>query len=286
MNIHLSRFLFCLIFFLSNLSSLLAQQHINQAIESEKKVLIETLDGDEFTGRILSHDSTSINLETSNGIFSLSKKKIKKLESYDYAGKFKFPNSQDTRYFFAPSGIPLKKGEGYYQNVLLTGNFVNYGVHRNLSVGGGVEFISLSAGQPIWFLTPKVGHSLSEKLHVAGGLLMIGTGDFNGSGDGSSSLIYGVTTIGGPDLNFSFGVGYGYVDGQLSSSPTINLSGTIRFSNGVALLTENYLIGGGGHFGIQGLRFMGPKHSFDIGMFNILGDIGFIIPFVGYSMKF
>ena len=280
MNIHLSRFLFCLIFFLGSLSSLLAQQHIDQAIESEKKVLIETLDGDEFTGRILSHDSTSINLETNNGIFSLSKKKIKKLESYDYAGKFKFPNSQDTRYFFAPSGIPLKKGEGYYQNVLLTGNFVNYGVHRNLSVGGGVEFISLSAGQPIWFLTPKIGHSLSEKLHVAGGLLMIGTGS------GTSSLIYGVTTIGGSDLNFSFGLGYGYVDGQLSSSPTINLSGTIRFSNGVALLTENYLIGGGGYFGIQGLRFMGPKHSFDIGMFNILGDIGFIIPFVGYSMKF
>lgn len=280
MNIHLSRFLFCLIFFLSSLSSLLAQQHIDQAIESEKKVLIETLDGDEFTGRILSHDSTSINLETNNGIFSLSKKKIKKLESYDYAGKFKFPNSQDTRYFFAPSGIPLKKGEGYYQNVLLTGNFVNYGVHRNLSVGGGVEFISLSAGQPIWFLTPKIGHSLSEKLHVAGGLLMIGTGS------GTSSLIYGVTTIGGSDLNFSFGLGYGYVEGRLSSSPTINLSGTIRFSDGVALLTENYLIGGGGYFGIQGLRFMGPKHSFDIGMFNILGDIGFIIPFVGYSMKF
>ena len=270
MNIHLSRFLFCLIFFLSSLSSLLAQQHIDQAIESEKKVLIETLDGDEFTGRILSHDSTSINLETNNGIFSLSKKKIKKLESYDYAGKFKFPNSQDTRYFFAPSGIPLKKGEGYYQNVLLTGNFVNYGVHRNISVGGGVEFITLSTGQPIWFLTPKIGHSLSEKLHVAGGLLMIGTGDFNGSGDGTSSLIYGVTTIGGPDMNFSFGLGYGYVDGQLSSSPTINLSGTMRFSDGVALLTENYLIGGGGHFGIQGLRFMGPKHSFDIGMFNIL----------------
>ena len=74
--------------------------------------------------------------------------------------------------------------------------------------------------------------------------------------------------------------------GQLSFRPTINLSGTIRFSNGVALLTENYLIGGGGFFGIQGLRFMGPKHSFDIGMFNILGDLGFIIPFVGYSMTF
>ena len=196
MKIHLFRFLFCLTFFLSSLSTLLAQQHIDQTIESGQKVLIETLDGDEFTGRILSHDSTSINLETNNGIFSLSKKKIKKLESYDYAGKFKFPNSQDTRYFFAPSGIPLKKGEGYYQNVLLTGNFVNYGVHRNLSVGGGVEFITLSTGQPIWFFTPKVGHSLSEKLHVAGGLLMIGTGDFSGSGNGISSLIYGVTTIG------------------------------------------------------------------------------------------
>lgn len=281
MNIHLSHFLFCLTFFLSSLSSLLAQQHIDQAIESGQKVLIETLDGDEFSGHILSHDSTSINLETENGIFSLSKKKIKKLESYNYTGKFKYPNSQDTRYFFAPSGIPLKKGEGYYQNVLLTGNFVNYGIHENISIGGGVEFISLSAGEPIWFLTPKVGHSFSEKLHVAGGLLMIGLG-----GDETSSLIYGVTTIGDPDLNFSFGVGYGYVEGRLSSSPTINLSGTIRFADGLALLTENYLIGGGGHFGIQGLRFMGPKHSFDIGMFNILGDIGFIIPFVGYAMKF
>jgi hypothetical protein len=180
----------------------------------------------------------------------------------------------------------LKKGEGYYQNVLLTGNFVNYGIQENISVGGGVEIMSLSAGQPIWFLTPKVGRSVSEKLHVAGGLLMMGLG-----GDEASSLIYGVTTIGDPDLNFSFGVGYGYVEGRLSSIPTINLSGTIRFSNGIAVLTENYLIDGGGLFGIQGLRFMGPKHSFDIGMFNIfgdliLGDLGFIIPFVGYAMKF
>ena len=68
------------------------------------------------------------------------------------------------------------------------------------------------------------------------------------------------------------------MEGRLSSSPTINLSGTIRFTDGIALLTENYLIGGGGHFGIQGLRFMGPKHSFDIGIFNIPEAIGFIIP--------
>ena len=218
MNIHLSRFLFCLIFFLSSLSSLLAQQHIDQAIESEK-VLIETLDGDEFTGRILSHDSTSINLKPTTGYSAYPRRRSRSWNLTIMPEKFKFPPHKTPATFFALGGIPLKKGEGYYQNVLLTGNFVNYGVHRIYRLEEALNSSLFSAGQPIWFLTPKVGHSLSEKLHVAGGLLMIGTGDFNGSGDGTSSPIYGVTTIGGPDLNFSFGVGYGYVEGRLSPVP-------------------------------------------------------------------
>ena len=65
-----------------------------------------------------------------------------------------------------------------------------------------------------------------------------------------------MTTIGDPDLNFSFGLGYGYVEGRLSSSPTINLSGTIRFTDGIALLTENYLIGGG-----DILAYRAPVHG-------------------------
>lgn len=247
------------------------------------KVLITMSNGETYQGVIIDRPGDKLILRTANGELRLLKDKIASIEPLDYEGPFRFKNPHATRYFFGPSGIPLKKGEGYYQNVLLVGNFANYGISDNISVGGGFEFISTILGYPIWFFTPKVGFDLSPKAHLAGGLLVAGF-----ASEGTASLAYGSFTLGNSESNLSAGVGYGLVDRRFSSEPAIMLAGTHRFSNGFALLSENYLVPGGSFFGIEGFRLFSRQNAFDIGIILIPAISEFIpaLPFVGYARTF
>lgn len=81
-------------------------------------------------------------VETKNlGVLSLKNSRIKSFKeikevSFNDKGQVWFRNPNATRYLFAPSAIPLKKGEGYYQNFYILGNAVNYGITDNFSLGG------------------------------------------------------------------------------------------------------------------------------------------------------
>ena len=138
------------------------------AREEDQIVLIQMKNGDEYKGFIKKRDDEKILLSMVNGEINLIVSNISSIENYDYIGKFGFANPHDTRYFFGPTGIPIKKGKGYYQNILVTTNFFNYGISNNISVGGGFEFISTVSGSPIWFLTPKIGIHVSENIHLGG----------------------------------------------------------------------------------------------------------------------
>jgi len=259
----------------------LFSQTETDSLKQEQIVVIKMKNSDEYKGAISKRDGETIVLKTVNGEIYLITSNVISIENYDYVGKFQFANSHDTRYFFGPSGIPIKKGKGYYQNILVTTNFVNYGVTKNISIGGGLEFISTVNGNPIWCLTPKIGFEISENIHAGGGLLMLGTRD------GSAAVGYGVFTLGQSETNLSLGLGYGIYDGKLSDYPAIMISGTHRISNSIALLSENYVLPNSFYFGIQGIRLLSKKTSFDIGAMTLplLGAV-ISLPFVGYVKVF
>ena len=272
--------------FTFSLSTALAQIVIDSIPEGQT-VTIEMNNGDEFQGQILAKNNEIITLKTVNGDINLIASSIKSIENYEYKGPFPFPNPHDTRYFFGPSGIPIKVGKGYYQNILVTTNFINYGITKNVSIGGGFEFISTIAGTPIWFLTPKVGFDISEKFHAGGGFIMAGF-----AAEGTATLGYGVVTLGGTESNASLGVGYGFVNNDITKYPAIMISGTHRVSKSIALLTENYILpndyGDPAFFGIYGIRILSKKNSFDIGAIiipQIADDIP-ALPYVGYVRVF
>ena len=256
-------------------------------LKQEQIVVIKMKNGDEYKGTISKKDNETITLKTVNGEINLIAINVGSIENYNYEGNFEFPNPHDTRYFFGPSGIPIKKGKGYYQNVLVTTNFVNYGITKNISIGGGFEFISTALGSPIWFLTPKVGFDISENIHVGGGFIMAGFAD-----EGTATLGYGVFTLGHAETNLSIGAGYGLIDGDLSDYPAIMISGTHRVSKNIALLSENYVFpnsfGDPLYFGIHGIRILSKKNSFDIGAIVIPEIADFIpaLPYVGYVRVF
>ena len=181
-------------------------QTVTDTSKQEQTVVIKMKNGDEYKGTISKKDSETIVLKTVNGEINLIATNVRSIENYNYEGKFEFANPHDTRYFFGPSGIPIKKGKGYYQNVLVTTNFANYGITKNISIGGGFEFISTVLGSPIWFLTPKVGFDISENIHVGGGFIMAGF-----AAEGTATLGYGVFTLGHAETNLSIGAGYGLI---------------------------------------------------------------------------
>ena len=273
-------------FFIFSISKVFSQTETD-TLKQAPKVLIKMNNGDEFKGHIVKKDKETIVVKTENGVFYLIASNVSSIENYDYEGKFEFANPHDTRYFFGPSGIPIKKRKGYYQNILVTSNFVNYGITKNISIGGGFEFLSTVLGSPIWFLTPKAGFQISQNIHVGGGFIMAGF-----AAEGTATLGYGVFTLGDSETNLSLGAGYGLIGGEFSDFPAIMLSGTHRIGRSIALLSENYLFpstfGDPLYFGIHGIRLLSKKNSFDIGVIVIPEIAEFIpaLPYVGYVRVF
>ena len=210
------------------------------------------------------------------------------VEPFVYEGKYSFPNPHDTHYFLGSSGAPLGKGKGYYQNIMVSINSVNYGVTKNISIGGGLELISLfKARNPIWFLTPKVGFDISKDINIGGGVMLLGIKDGIGTGLG-----YSIFTYGNAESNVTGGVGFGYKGDELGKTPMILISGMHRAGNSVSLLTENFIFPSQNratlYFGIHGIRFLRRNNAFDLGLIVIPNFIieTPVFPYVGYARTF
>lgn len=146
-------------------------------------------------------------------------------------------SEHDSRYFFAPSALPLKKGELYYNTLYFLSHDIQYGINDNLTLGMGTTIF----GFP-FYLTAKYSIPIQENSHLAfGDLLMVGTYGTNFFGN----LAYATYTYGNSHNNFSIGAGHLYFkpgDGsEISSSIVGNLSGIVRAGTYFYFLSENYL---------------------------------------------
>lgn len=250
------------------------------------KIEITMSNGDVFIGQFMEENDSYLTIEVEDEELALIKSNVISIKKSDIGLHNKISNRNMTRYFFAPSAIPLKRRHGYYQNVMLSSNYANVGVTNNISMGGGFETISLALGAPIWFLTPKVGVQVSDNFYVGGGLYVAGIKNF------IAGIGYGVVTYGNPDYNVTVGAGYGlfYFDQELakSESPVFMVAGTAKLNRTIALLSENYFIRNK-YTGLLGVRILSNKSSFDVGFVfsKDLGDLYFpALPYVGYVRLF
>ncbi len=276
---------------------LIAISALNAQTSDSTLVRIETTDGNEFVGKIVSEDANKIVIETEKlGQITIQKTDIKSRDKVKpeqiKEGKLWFENPQATRYFWAPNAYGLKKGEGYYQNIYVLWNQFSVGVSDNFSLGGGVIPLFLFGGTstPV-FATAKISIPIEkEKINLGGGAIIgtvLGEESFGGFG-----ILYGVSTFGTRDKNVTFGLGYGFADGEFAKTPLINLSGLFRFSSRGYFITENYYLNidgeGGGIISLGG-RWLIKKASLDfllaipyapdMNTFIAFPVIGFAIPF-------
>ncbi|HTL82998.1 MAG TPA: hypothetical protein VL651_14895, partial [Bacteroidia bacterium] len=106
-------------------------------------VIVETVNGTSYYGEITGLQNGLLSIRSDLiGDFQIQSNTISKISMtggyVSRKGGTWFSNPNATRYFFAPSAIPLKKHEGYFQNAYLLANSVNVGITNNITVGGGV----------------------------------------------------------------------------------------------------------------------------------------------------
>lgn len=228
--------------------------------------MIETMDAGQVIGTIQSMDEENIVLETeSTGTITLQQTKVKKIKRLTKAnfvkGKYWFDHPNRTRYFLGSSGFGLKKGEGFYQNILLFYNGAAYGFSDNFSVAAGGNLLDWAR---FLLLSPQFSFPVSEKIHLGTGVTfaLLPNGD-------ASAFLYGVATFGTPKANFSVNLGYGYNEGGLAEVPFASVSGQLRFAKNFAFVTENFLIPYDSEvyvMGSYGLRILFESVSIDIGL--------------------
>lgn len=267
----------------------------SQTTNDTTLVSIETVDGNEFIGQIVTEDSLRIVVKTEKlGEISIFRSDIKRREILEVQqikeGKYWFPNPQSTRYFWSPNGYGLKQGEGYYQNIWVLWNQFAYGLSDNFSIGGGIIPLFLFGGTPTpVFITAKFSIPVVEnKFNLGAGAI---AGTILGEEETGFGILYGISTFGTPDNNVTLGMGYGFAGGEWAQSPMININGMFRVSSRGYFITENYYINAGGENVVLitlGGRSIIKKAALDYGLVIPIADIGqFVaIPWLGFTVPF
>ncbi|MCB8995542.1 MAG: hypothetical protein H6538_08035 [Bacteroidales bacterium] len=287
-----------------------------QRISGDQNCMITTINGKTIIGIIVSQDDKEIIIKTESlGTLSLSNalvRDIKLIEKEQVKeGVYYFENPHPTRYLFGPSAIPLKKGEGYYQNAYLVINGVQVGTSDNFSFGGGMVIPFA------FFISPKFGFRVANNFYLGGGIFVVGT--LTSASPFGLGIAYGSFTYGNKENSFTFNAGWGALKEEIFSGPPyytseyhweiaqkpmFSISGMARLAPKLSLITENWIFATKEHPNTMyydrsdyfykyrsvvsfGLRIMGEKNSFDLAAaFPSIDGETFGIPYIDYVFRF
>jgi len=216
-----------------------AQDTQSTTTNNTKYVRLILQNGGMYEGEVLEIDESTFLISTLLlGNMRITKTDIASITyiSADEVGQMTFSNRkgdvnpQPTRYYFAPSGLQLKKGEGYYQNAWLIYNQVSYGVSDHFTLG--MSMTPFGTGG-----TVKFGTKLSDKVNVsAGGIALVPF-----TGDSPVGIGFANITFGDERKNLSISSGLGFSDGG-DNITLLNVSAMLEVSSNMWIISENYHI--------------------------------------------
>ena len=259
----------------------------------EQKYQVQTKDGNEFVGLLVFEDENEIHLLTEAfGEIRVLRSNILRMVKVDEKnireGLLWPDNPQSTRYFWAPNGYGLEKGESYYQNILVLYNQATFGLTNHFSLSAGMLplFLFRAGVTPVW-VVPKLSFPLEEDK------INLGAGAFLGSLLGeqeSFGILFGSLTLGSRDKNISFSMGWGYAGSDWANSPLINVGVLLRAGPKGYFISENYFVPAGDLSGALlslGGRSIIRRVGLDYGLFiPFFGNEVFAIPFLGVTVPF
>ena len=249
---------------------------------------VRLTDGTSIVGRIVSRSPEQIVVVTlTDARFELKPEQIRDVREAHgriVNGEFWWTDPNNTRLFFAPTARSVGQGQGYIGTFMVALPFVSYGLTDRITLAGGAPIL-FGEIQPL-YIAPKIQVLASENLGVAVGVLSV----FSLDGDDESvGVLFAVSTVGTSDRALTGGLGYGYAGDDIANEPVFTLGGETRVARRVKLITENYLVPGGGiGFFSGGLRVLGERFTTDIGILGGSdGDESFCcFPLINFSYAF
>lgn len=267
-------------------------------IDSLRTHILRTRDGSSLVGRLVSMTPDSVRFESNGVLFSLARADVTDIRAITREAttneRYRFPDPNRTRLFFAPTARMLNPGEGYFSDTYLLLLGVAGGVTSNFTLGGGLSIIpSTNPQNNVFYLAPKVGLVEQPNFALAAGAL-IGFAGFEGleTRDRNFGILYGVSSFGSSDSHLDVGAGWGYAGGRVSGDPAIMLGGATRVSERVSFLTENYFVPSVSDNAVisYGVRLFGEKLAVDLAFGNAVGPHTSLVfpgvPYVAVAMKF
>lgn len=257
--------------------------------DSANVQILTTMDGSTFIGRITEITEDEVKFESEFGVMAIKIAKIVEIKEIPATsfkhGTYWFPNPNDTRLLFAPTGRSLKAGTGYFADYYIFFPMVAYGITNNITVAGGMSLIpGVPINDQLFYFTPKVGFDLGSSSLSAGALIA----GLPGEDLPAVGLMYGVGTLGNADNNITAGMGFGFVDWEFSGKPFLMLGGQYRVSRRVSFVSENWLLPGLDEpFLSGGIRFFGEKLSVDLAVIILPQlDFEYPIPYIDFVFCF
>jgi len=273
------------------------QMFAQEEIFSDSLVSISLTDGTTIGGSIVFEDEEYIIIKTLKGLEVKTPKSlissIKPFRGKLINGKFYRPDPNYSRLLYATTGRPLRRGEGHFSDYYIFFPSVSYGLTNQISVMAGFSIIpGLDFSQQVKYVAPKIGIQSSDEFALSVGAIYFTVDDL------AYGIAFVVGTFGEHDKSITTGIGLGYSkeegrELEFTEHPIIMLGGNIRLTEGVALLSENWLITGR-DFNINeqplslALRLFGDHLAADLG-FIIIGDQikeGFPIPWLSFTYNF
>ncbi|WP_375772440.1 hypothetical protein NR798_16640 [Archangium gephyra] len=275
--------------------------------ESGKRELsrITLKDGQELHGVVLHQDDKVVVVELADGDrMELPARQVKDITVERNAqvrenGEIWFQDPNRTRYLYAPSGMMLRQGEGYFSQKELFFSSMSYGLTDHITVQAGAVLPAWLLGAPGFNFIGgvKVGGSVGDRLHLAVGAQGLFLPGFGGTTGGAVGFVFGTATYGTADAHLSLGLGKPFTlfngGGGLDSSVIGTLSGNVRLSQRVALVTENWLLASSG-VSVNGqlpmlnslaVRLFGESWAVDLGGIYVPG-FPIPVPWLDFSYNF
>lgn len=205
---------------------------------------IRTIKGKEFIGKITEDNDSTFTVQLGNksgASFVLIPKKeakeIKIVRPEEVVNNRYWGTIPNISYVLSPSGYSLPKRQWYFQNIWIIYNQMNYGItnHLQLGLGGFVPDGMLWANARVTL--PIV----TNRLMIGGTVnyLMFSKSSF-WINEPKYLIAYGFATIGSPLANLTIGYGRVY-NKENNSMPLLVVSGAVRVSKSVLMVTENYI---------------------------------------------
>lgn len=267
------------------------------ADDVDSVVTLHMNNGDILTGVVIAEDSESLTIRTLKDYeITVRKKNLLRVisnEGVDRKYRFQRIDRNYSRLMLAPTGRPLRRGDGYFSNAYVLFPGIALGVTDNITILAGISIIpGLDLDQQLLYFAPKIGHRFGDNFSFSVGAAYATVGE-----DFTAGMIFAVGTVGPDHAAFTGGIGLGYAgegdDVKFADNPVIMFGGNLRMSNSVALVSENWMATGENFdlneqpFGIA-IRFFGERLSADFG-FLLIGEVleaGFPIPWLSMTYNF